>query len=91
MRALSLAAACLLLSSLPVARAHADSAVLPDPATLGDQMTGVTCAGTWVRGAGPDGAPREVYLHHLAGKLVALPDGARNAGVFTLEAAAGGD
>ena len=32
-----------------------------------------------------------LYLHHLAGKLVALPDGARKAGVFTLEAAAGGD
>jgi saccharopine dehydrogenase-like NADP-dependent oxidoreductase len=42
------------------------AAVLPDPATLGDRMTGVTCAGTWVRGAGRDGAPREVYLHHLA-------------------------
>lgn len=42
------------------------AAVLPDPATLGDKMTGVTCAGTWVRGLGKDGAPREVYLHHLA-------------------------
>jgi len=42
------------------------AAVLPDPATLGDRMTGVTCAGTWVRGLGTDGSPREVYLHHLA-------------------------
>ncbi len=42
------------------------AAVLPDPATLGDRMTGITCAGTWVRGLGKDGAPREVYLHHLA-------------------------
>ena len=41
------------------------AACLPDPATLGDKMTGVTCAGTWVTGKGPDGAPREVYLHHV--------------------------
>jgi saccharopine dehydrogenase-like NADP-dependent oxidoreductase len=41
------------------------AACLPDPATLGDRMRGVTCAGTWVTGAGPDGAPREVYLHHV--------------------------
>lgn len=42
------------------------AACLPDPATLGDRMTGKTCAGTWVRGLGPDGAPREVYLYHVA-------------------------
>jgi saccharopine dehydrogenase-like NADP-dependent oxidoreductase len=41
------------------------AACLPDPATLGDKMTGVTCAGTWVTGTGPDGAPRDVYLHHV--------------------------
>jgi saccharopine dehydrogenase (NAD+, L-lysine-forming) len=41
------------------------AACLPDPATLGDRMTGLTCAGTWVTGTGPDGAPREVYLHHI--------------------------
>nr|WP_221377633.1 saccharopine dehydrogenase C-terminal domain-containing protein [Actinoplanes polyasparticus] len=41
------------------------AAVLPDPATLGDRMTGKTCAGTWVKGAGKDGNPREVYLYHL--------------------------
>jgi saccharopine dehydrogenase (NAD+, L-lysine-forming) len=40
------------------------AACLPDPATLGDRMHGVTCAGTWVRGTGPDGAPRAVYLYH---------------------------
>lgn len=40
------------------------AACLPDPATLGDRMTGVTCAGTWVTGTGTDGAPREVYLYH---------------------------
>jgi saccharopine dehydrogenase (NAD+, L-lysine forming) len=41
------------------------AACLPDPATLGAQMTGLTCAGTWVTGTGPDGGPREVYLHHI--------------------------
>ncbi|WP_250030289.1 saccharopine dehydrogenase family protein [Paractinoplanes maris] len=41
------------------------AAVLPDPATLGDRMTGKTCAGTWVKGTGQDGEPREVYLYHL--------------------------
>ena len=33
------------------------AACLPDPATLGDRMTGKTCAGLWVRGTGTDGAP----------------------------------
>jgi len=41
------------------------AACLPDPATLGERMTGRTCAGTWVTGTGPDGARREVYLYHL--------------------------
>jgi saccharopine dehydrogenase-like NADP-dependent oxidoreductase len=41
------------------------AACLPDPATLGDRMTGKTCAGTWVRGVGPDGAAREAYLYHV--------------------------
>ncbi|MDE3147608.1 MAG: saccharopine dehydrogenase NADP-binding domain-containing protein [Acidobacteriota bacterium] len=40
------------------------AACLPDPAQLGDRMSGVTCAGTWVTGVGVDGAPREVYLYH---------------------------
>ncbi|HTE59140.1 MAG TPA: saccharopine dehydrogenase C-terminal domain-containing protein [Solirubrobacteraceae bacterium] len=42
------------------------AAALPDPATLGDRMTGRTCAGTLVTGTGVDGAPRAVYLHHIA-------------------------
>ncbi|MBB4663499.1 saccharopine dehydrogenase family protein [Conexibacter arvalis] len=42
------------------------AAALPDPATLGERMTGKTCAGTWVRGTGKDGRPRELYLHHVA-------------------------
>ena len=41
------------------------AAVLPDPATLGGRMRGKTCAGLLVTGLGPDGEPREVYLHHL--------------------------
>ena len=42
------------------------AACLPDPATLGEKMSGLTCAGTWVTGTGKDGAPREVYLYHVA-------------------------
>ncbi|HEX3814805.1 MAG TPA: saccharopine dehydrogenase C-terminal domain-containing protein [Mycobacteriales bacterium] len=41
------------------------AACLPDPATLGDRMTGKTCAGTWVRGTGTDGRPRSTYLYHV--------------------------
>ena len=40
------------------------AAVLPDPAALGDRMTGKTCAGTWVSGT-KDGRHREVYLYHV--------------------------
>jgi saccharopine dehydrogenase (NAD+, L-lysine forming) len=42
------------------------AAALPDPAQLGDRMTGRTCAGTLVTGTGKDGRPRAVYLHHIA-------------------------
>ncbi len=41
------------------------AACLPDPATLGDRMHGKTCAGTWVKGTGKDGRPRQVYLYHV--------------------------
>jgi saccharopine dehydrogenase (NAD+, L-lysine forming) len=41
------------------------AAALPDPATLGERMTGRTCAGTWVRGTGVDGQPRSTYLYHV--------------------------
>jgi saccharopine dehydrogenase (NAD+, L-lysine forming) len=41
------------------------AAVLPDPATLGERMTGRTCAGTWVTGTGTDGKPRSTYLYHI--------------------------
>jgi saccharopine dehydrogenase (NAD+, L-lysine forming) len=42
------------------------AAALPDPATLGDRMTGKTCAGTLVTGLGKDGQPRKTYLYHVA-------------------------
>ena len=42
------------------------AACLPDPAGLGDRMRGRTCAGTWVRGTGKEGRPREVYLYQVA-------------------------
>jgi saccharopine dehydrogenase-like NADP-dependent oxidoreductase len=41
------------------------AACLPDPAGLGERMHGKTCAGTWVKGRGKDGQPREVYLYHV--------------------------
>ena len=41
------------------------AACLPDPAGLGDKMTGSTCAGTLVTGADTDGRDRTVYLYHV--------------------------
>jgi saccharopine dehydrogenase (NAD+, L-lysine forming) len=41
------------------------AAALPDPATLGERMSGRTCAGTWVTGTGVDGSARSTYLYHL--------------------------
>jgi saccharopine dehydrogenase-like NADP-dependent oxidoreductase len=41
------------------------AACLPDPATLGERMTGKTCAGVLVRGIGKDGAARVAYLYHV--------------------------
>jgi saccharopine dehydrogenase-like NADP-dependent oxidoreductase len=41
------------------------AACLPDPAYLGDKMSGKTCAGTWVKGK-KDGRDRQVYLYQLA-------------------------
>lgn len=53
------------VSGVTVAPRDVVAACLPDPATLGDRMRGRTCAGTWVRGTGRDGGPREVYLYHV--------------------------
>jgi saccharopine dehydrogenase-like NADP-dependent oxidoreductase len=41
------------------------AASLPDPATLGERMSGKTCAGTLVTGTGADGQPRKTYLYHV--------------------------
>ncbi len=41
------------------------AAALPDPATLGERMSGRTCAGTWVTGTGKDGSRRSTYLYHV--------------------------
>jgi saccharopine dehydrogenase (NAD+, L-lysine-forming) len=41
------------------------AAVLPNPAALGDRMTGRTCAGTWVTGSDLQGASRSTYLYHV--------------------------
>ena len=41
------------------------AAVLPDPATIGPQMKGKTCAGLYVTGRGKDGEPRATYLYHV--------------------------
>lgn len=50
------------------------AACLPDPATLGAKMSGLTCAGTWVTGTGKDGRPREVYLHHVVDNASTMAD-----------------
>jgi saccharopine dehydrogenase (NAD+, L-lysine-forming) len=41
------------------------AACLPDPAHLGDRMSGKTCAGTWIKGV-KNGKPRQVYLYQVA-------------------------
>ncbi len=49
----------------PVAPRDLVAAALPNPAELGDRMSGRTCAGTLVTGTGKDGRPRATYLHHV--------------------------
>ena len=50
------------------------AALLPDPATLGDRMSGKTCAGTLVTGTGKDGRPRRTYLYHVVDNEQAMRD-----------------
>lgn len=50
------------------------AATLPDPATLGDRMTGRTCAGTYVTGTGKDGRPRATYLYHVVDNATTMRD-----------------
>lgn len=41
------------------------AACLPDPAYLGDRMSGKTCAGLWVKGV-KNGQKKEVYIYQVA-------------------------
>jgi len=41
------------------------AACLPNPAHLGDRMTGKTCAGLWVTGR-KNGRPKQIYLYQVA-------------------------
>ena len=50
------------------------AACLPNPADLGHRMHGKTCAGTWVKGTGKDGSPREVYLYHVVDNADSMRD-----------------
>src|SRR6478672_120624 len=58
------------------------AACLPDPAALGDRMRGKTCAGTWVKGTGLDGQPREVYLYHVVDNEVTMREDGSQAVVW---------
>jgi saccharopine dehydrogenase-like NADP-dependent oxidoreductase len=53
------------VNGVEVAPRDVVAACLPNPATLGHQMFGKTCAGTWVTGT-KDGQPRQVYLYQVA-------------------------
>jgi saccharopine dehydrogenase (NAD+, L-lysine-forming) len=67
-----------MVRGVPVAPRDVVAAALPDPATLGDRMTGRTCAGTLVTGTGKDGAPRATYLYHLVDNETSMrTDGAQ--------------
>ena len=54
------------VGNVEVAPRDVVAAVLPDPAQLGERMTGKTCAGTFVGGVDEDGDERSVYLYHVA-------------------------
>ena len=75
------------------------AASLPDPATLGERMTGKTCAGTLVTGVGKDGNLRKTYLYHVADNETSMREYGSQAVVWqtainpviALELLAGGD
>jgi saccharopine dehydrogenase (NAD+, L-lysine-forming) len=62
------------VGSMSVSPRDLVAACLPDPATLGDKMSGLTCAGTWITGTGKDGQPREVYLYHVVDNASTMED-----------------
>ncbi len=49
------------------------AAVLPNPASLGDKMTGKTCVGAWVTGV-KDGKKREVYIYQSTDNQESMQD-----------------
>ena len=53
------------VKGMQVAPRDVVAACLPDPAHLGDKMSGKTCAGTWVKGK-KDGKDKQVYLYQVA-------------------------
>jgi len=53
------------VKGMEVAPRDVVAAALPDPATLGERMSGKTCAGTLVTGRGKDGAARKTYIYHV--------------------------
>lgn len=50
------------------------AAVLPDPATIGPQMEGKTCAGVLVTGKDQEGRDRATYLYHVLDNEFALAE-----------------
>ena len=47
---------------------------LPNPAELGDRMSGKTCAGTLVTGTVKDGQPRATYIYHVSDNADTMRD-----------------
>jgi saccharopine dehydrogenase (NAD+, L-lysine forming) len=66
----------------PVAPRDLVAAALPDPATLGERMSGRTCAGTWVTGTGVDGQPRSTYLYQVVDNETTMREYASQAVVW---------
>src|SRR6186997_2795283 len=62
------------VKGIDVAPRDVVAAALPNPATLGERMSGKTCAGTLVTGVGKDGAPRRTYLYHVADNETTMPE-----------------
>jgi saccharopine dehydrogenase-like NADP-dependent oxidoreductase len=54
------------VGDIEVAPRDVVAAALPDPAQLGERMSGKTCAGTLVTGTAKNGGERSTYLYHVA-------------------------
>jgi len=50
------------------------AAVLPDPATIGSQMTGKTCSGVLVTGKDKDGKDRATFLYNVADNITTMSE-----------------